>query len=263
MPNIATNEKAMYLNYKEYGEGQPLLILHGFMGSLDNWHTLASNFGKKYHVFAIDQRNHGRSPHTDEHSIALMVEDLKQFIAQHHLSKVNLLGHSMGGKVVMQFALLYPELVQTVIIVDIAPKQYKRGHDDVFEAIFSVDLNLLESRKQAEEMMLPYVQDFGTRQFLLKNLDRKEDGKYAWKMNLRTLHMDYEEIIKSIESDQPFLGKTLVIKGGKSRYILDSDRADFSHLFPNYSLETIDGAGHWVHAEAPAEFQKLVESFLC
>jgi len=260
--HCAKNFRNMKLNFKEYGQGDPLLILHGFMGSLDNWHTLATNFGKKHHVFSIDQRNHGGSPHSQEHSIPLMVADLKEFIVHHQLNKVSLIGHSMGGKVVMQFALLYPELVQTVIIVDIAPKLYKRGHDDVFEAIFGVDLANIESRKQAEQMMEPFVADFGTRQFLLKNLHRSEDGQYHWKMNLKILHRDYDEIIKSVESEVPFMGKTLVVRGGNSRYIKEEDLSDFANLFPNFELETIDGAAHWVHAEAPAKFQQVIEDFL-
>ena len=130
----------MQLNFKEKGSGKPLLILHGFMGSLDNWHTLASQFGESHHVFSIDQRKHGKSPHTESHSIALMVSDLLEFIQTRSFEKVTLLGHSMGGKVVMQFALNYPNLVEKLIIVDISPKQYHPGHDDVFKAISAVDL---------------------------------------------------------------------------------------------------------------------------
>lgn len=249
------------LNYKEYGSGKPLLIIHGFMGSLDNWHTLANQFALQHRVFTIDQRNHGKSPHTENHSIALMVADLKHFIESKDLPEVMLLGHSMGGKVVMAFALAYPHLVSKLIIVDIAPRVYKRGHDDVFEAIFSVDLASIQSRKEAESVMETYVADFGTRQFLLKNLERREDGSYAWKMNLTTLHRDYEEIVKPITSDMPYLGPTLVIKGGNSRYISSLDESDFEQLFPTYQLETIPNAGHWVHAEQPKLFFETVSEF--
>ncbi len=250
------------LHFKEYGQGEPLLILHGFMGSLDNWHSFATQFGAKYHVYNLDQRNHGKSPHREFHSIPLMVADLKQFIGENKLSKVSLIGHSMGGKVAMEFALRYPELVNKLIIVDIAPKQYIRGHDDVFKAIFAVELNKVISRKDAENRMEPFVQDFGTRQFLMKNLDRAEDGSYKWKMNLNVLHRDYEEIIRSINSDTPFLGSTLVIKGGNSRYINTEDETDFEQLFPAYQLKSIANVGHWVHAEAPKEFYEMVNKFL-
>ncbi|OYU96232.1 MAG: alpha/beta hydrolase [Bacteroidetes bacterium B1(2017)] len=250
------------LNFKEYGSGEPLIILHGFMGSLDNWHTLATKFGSNRHVFTIDQRNHGKSTHSLHHSIPLMVEDLRAFLEKKNLSNCSIIGHSMGGKVAMKFALEYPQIVQNLIIVDIAPRQYKRGHDDVFEAIFSVDFSKVESRKQAEEMMEPYISDFGTRQFLLKNLDRKEDGTYGWKMNVPVLHRDYEEIVKPIESDFPFLGNTLVIKGGNSRYINSQDETDFEQLFPACQFVSIPNAGHWVHAEAPEEFYKIVLDFI-
>lgn len=252
----------MQLHYKQYGQGQPLLILHGFMGSLDNWHTLGTQFGNSHSVFAIDQRNHGKSPHSDKHTLALMVHDVKQFIETHQLEKVSIIGHSMGGKVAMQFALDYPYLVNKLIVVDISPRQYKRGHDDVFKAIFAVELAQIESRKQAEQMMEMHVPDFGTRQFLLKNLDRREDGSYAWKMNLKILHADYEEIIKAIISETSFPNPTLVIKGGNSRYILDDDLLDFNQLFPNNTVVTIPNAGHWVHAEAPQLFFEAVNNFL-
>lgn len=252
----------MHLHHKVYGEGSPLLILHGFMGSLDNWHTLASQFGKTHKVYAIDQRNHGKSGHSSKHTLALMVSDVKLFIETHGLNKVSIIGHSMGGKVAMQFALDYPHLVDKLIVVDIAPKQYKRGHDDVFQAIFSVELSKIESRKQAEQMMEPHVPNFGTRQFLLKNLDRKEDGTYGWKMNLQTLHADYDEIIKAVISEGVFEGETLVIKGANSRYINADDELDFNKLFPQNKIVVIPQAGHWVHAEAPQLFFETVNEFL-
>lgn len=252
----------MHLHHKVYGEGSPLLILHGFMGSLDNWHTLASQFGKTHKVYAIDQRNHGKSGHSSKHTLALMVSDVKLFIETHGLNKVSIIGHSMGGKVAMQFALDYPHLVDKLIVVDIAPKQYKRGHDDVFQAIFSVELSKIESRKQAEQMMEPHVPDFGTRQFLLKNLDRKEDGTYGWKMNLQTLHADYDEIIKAVISEGVFEGETLIIKGANSRYINADDELDFNKLFPQNKIVVIPQAGHWVHAEAPQLFFETVNEFL-
>lgn len=252
----------MQLHYKQYGQGQPLLILHGFMGSLDNWHTLATQFGNSHSVFAIDQRNHGKSPHSEKHTLGLMVQDVKQFIETHQLEKVSIIGHSMGGKVAMQFALDYPYLVNKLIVVDIAPRQYKRGHDDVFKAILAVELAQIESRKHAEQMMEMYVPDFGTRQFLLKNLDRREDGSYAWKMNLQTLHADYDEIIKAVLSKGFFDGQTLIIKGVNSKYIRKEDEFDFNRLFPNNQFIEIPKAGHWVHAEAPQLFFEAVNNFL-
>ncbi len=253
----------MKLNFKKYGEGEiPLVILHGFMGSLDNWHTLATKFADFGAVITVDQRNHGKSPHTDKHSIPLMVNDLKLFLDQQNLETIYLMGHSMGGKVAMQFALEYPGMLEKLIIVDIAPRKYKRGHDDVFEAIYAIDLNAIQTRKEAELAMEKLMPDYGTRQFLLKNLDRNAEGAYLWKMNLPVLHTYYEEIIQEIGSNRKFLNPTLVIKGASSNYISDKDDSDYIQLFPNYTLIEIANAGHWVHAEQPEMFFNEVADFL-
>lgn len=252
----------MQLHYKEYGSGKPLIILHGFLGSLDNWHTLATRFGKSFRVYAIDQRNHGKTRHSTEHSIALMVADLLEFVKEHKLSSISIIGHSMGGKVAMQFALDNPALVENLIVVDIAPKQYEAGHEDVFKALFAVKLNQITSRKDAEDAMLPYLPDFGTRQFLLKNLERKMDGSFQWKMNISVLHENYEDMGHEIICKQAFLGRTLFIKGEKSDYILKSDETAIKTLFPNSTLVTIAGAGHWVHAENPDDFYATVLKFI-
>lgn len=252
----------MQLHYKEYGSGKPLIILHGFLGSLDNWHTLATRFGSSFRVFAIDQRNHGKTQHSPEHSMALMVADLFEFVKEHKLSNLSIIGHSMGGKVAMQFALDNPALVENLIVVDIAPKQYEAGHEDVFKALFAVKLNQITSRKDAEDAMLPYLPDFGTRQFLLKNLERKTDASFQWKMNLPVLHENYEDMNNEIIYNKSFLGKTLFIKGEKSEYISKLDETTIKTLFPNSTLVTIAGVGHWVHAENPDDFYETVLKFI-
>lgn len=250
------------LNYKTYGSGEVLFILHGFLGSLDNWHTLAGQFGQHMHVIAIDHRNHGKSPHTESHSISLMAEDMIQLMDQLGIESAHVLGHSMGGKVAMQLALEHPDRIKSLVVVDIAPRQYQRGHDDVFQAIFAVQTESIQSRKEAEQQMLPYLHDAGTRQFLLKNLERTESGGFEWKMNLKVLHEYYQEVIAPIESDHPYEGPVLVIRGGNSRYVRDEDRLDFVRLFPNVSIATIEGAGHWVHAEKPYELLSLIKDFV-
>ncbi|MDP1727926.1 MAG: alpha/beta fold hydrolase [Bacteroidota bacterium] len=252
----------MKLHYKEYGSGKSLIILHGFLGSLDNWHTLATRFGKSFNVFAIDQRNHGKTQHSPAHSIAFMVADLLEFVKEHKLSNISIIGHSMGGKVAMQFALEHPEIVENLIVVDIAPKHYERGHDAVFKALFAVKLNQLTSRKDAEDAMLPFLPDYGTRQFLLKNLERNADGSFQWKMNLPVLYENYEDMSREIFYNLPFLGRTLFIKGEKSAYILKSDDTMIKTLFPNSTLITIAGAGHWVHADKPDDFYETVLNFI-
>jgi pimeloyl-ACP methyl ester carboxylesterase len=254
----------MQLHVNEYGSdgGTPLLILHGFMGTADNWHTLAQQFSTNRKVLTADLRNHGRSPHSDDFSIALMASDVLELMEQHHLSTVNLLGHSMGGKVAMYLALHYPEKIDKLLVADIAPRPYHRGHDDIFEALFAVDLPTITSRKQAEEAMLPYIPDFGVRQFLMKNLSRTEDGQFYWKMNLSVLHRKYEEIIIQIEHAVPFSKPALFIRGARSNYIRDKDIPEIVRLFPNSRVVTIPQAGHWVHAEQPRAFFDAVEAFL-
>jgi esterase len=252
------------LNFKKYGEGATnLIILHGFLGSLDNWHTLATDWGKSYlTVYAIDQRNHGKSPHTDTHTIADMVDDLYNFMQQFHIDKAIILGHSMGGKVAMQFALSYPMQTEKLIVADMSPRAYKHGHDDVFNAIKSIELSRIQSRKEADEAMKPFLSDFGTRQFVLKNLERNEIGEYKWKFNLKTLYKDYENILLETHANNKYNGPVLFLKGGLSLYIREQDDVMIKKLFPHAELAIIEEAGHWLHAEKPKAFYELVLNFI-
>lgn len=250
------------LHFKHYGCGEPLIILHGFLGTLDNWHTLSTAFAKKFSVYNIDQRNHGKSFHSDQHSISLMVNDLHYFMQEHQVGSANIIGHSMGGKVAMQFALNFSGMVNRLIVADIAPRAYKPGHNEVFNAIFAVDTDTVQSRKEAEEKMLPHLPDFATRQFVLKNLERNQNGKFNWKMNIKALHKDYEEILKAVTSDNVFNKKALFLKGEKSNYITEADRQDILKLFPNTIFKEIANAGHWLHAEQPELFYTEVINFL-
>ncbi len=252
------------LNYKKYGNGNhTLIILHGFLGSLDNWHSLATEWGNSgITVYTIDQRNHGKSPHTATHTINDMVEDLFDFMHQQNINKATLLGHSMGGKVVMQFALTYPQMTETLIVADMSPRAYKHGHDDVFNAIKNVNLAAIQTRKDAEEMMKPFLGDFGTRQFVLKNLERTEAGSYQWKFNFDVLYRDYENILQLTESATAFTAPVLFLKGGLSLYIQEKDFPLIKELFPASRIETIEQAGHWLHAEKPKEVFKAVLDFI-
>lgn len=252
----------MNLNYKQFGNGTPLIILHGLFGSLDNWQTLARQFAENFSVYIIDVRNHGKSPHTSEHDYISIAEDLKEFMQQQNIDKAYFIGHSMGGKAVMQFSILYPEKVLKQVIVDIAPKKYGRGHDDIFDAIFSLNLNTLQSRNEADAQLQKLIPDFGTRQFILKNLERTEEGNYVWKFNLETLFREYENVRGGITSNKPIDVETLVVKGEKSNYITAEDEANFKTLFPKAIIASVSNAGHWVHAENPAELLTLVNRFL-
>lgn len=252
----------MDLNYKSFGSGEPLLILHGLLGSLDNWQTLAKKYAEYYTVFIIDLRNHGKSPHSEAFSYDLMVADILEFCEQNHIYNTNLLGHSMGGKVAMQFAVEHNDLVNKLIIADISPVNYPPGHDVIFEALLSVDLNKMESRSDVEEVLKQTIPEFGVRQFLMKGLTRADDNSFEWKFNLKSLWENYPKILNTFETTENFEGKTLFINGGSSKYVLTEYYTEIEKYFPNYNLETIENVGHWLHAENPKEFLEKTLNFL-
>jgi len=253
----------MILNYKKYGErGEHLIILHGLFGMLDNWHTLATRLGEKFQVWAIDQRNHGKSPHTDDISYPLLAQDLAEFYTQHNIKEANVIGHSMGGKTAMEFALRHPDNVSKLIIVDIAPKTYTgEGHYLLIQALKGLDLENIKRRNDADEALIQSIPVESTRQFLLKNLTREGD-KYVLKMNLDSLANHYDKLIGNIEAQGVFNKDTLFIKGGNSEYILDKDKPVILKIFTKAEFITIPNSGHWVHAEAPVEFYNIVMEFL-
>ncbi len=254
----------MKLNYKEFGNRHEhtLVILHGLLGSLDNWQSLAKRFSTQYHVITVDQRNHGKSPHHPSMSYEILAHDLLEFLDDLKLDSVVLLGHSMGGKVCMQFALHHPGRVEKMIIVDVAPKAYARGHDHIFAALFAVDLEKINARNDARNMMKKYIPQEAVMQFLLKNLKRSSKGTWSWKANITILHQFYNEISGPIQCDWPFNNPVLFIKGALSNYISDEDEANIANIFPKSTLISIPNTGHWVHAEAPDEVFKLVSQFI-
>lgn len=252
----------MKLFYQLYGSGKPLIVLHGLLGTLDNWHTVSTRLGTTRAVYAIDARNHGRSPHADAFNYDLMTEDLREFAEEHNLGPTAVMGHSMGGKTAMFFALRYPERVEKLIIVDIAPRQTPPGHDSILSALNRLDLSLYSKRSEVDAALAPYLPDPSVRLFLLKNLSRGDGGSFAWKMNLRAITEHYDEVNVGVMYKGKFEGPALFVRGGQSDYIRASDEPMIRQLFPNARIETIERAGHWVHADAPDEFTALVESFL-
>lgn len=254
----------MELKYRAYGQGQPLIILHGLFGQSDNWNTLAKRFADNdFRVFTIDQRNHGLSPHSSVWDYQSMAEDLNEFIEVHQLHQPIIIGHSMGGKTVMFFELLFPHIAKQLVIVDIAPKAYKPHHDAVLQALNAVDFNLITTRKEAEAVLNEYITDFGTKQFLLKNIYWKDDEskQMAWRFNLETITKEYNNISVEIP-DGTSDTDTLFIRGEKSNYILDSDIDLIKQHFSHYQLKTITNSGHWVHAEQPDAFLNCVMEFI-
>ena len=251
----------MSLHYKSFGEGKPLIILHGFLGSLDNWQSIAKELAANYQVFILDVRNHGKSFHDNKHDYPSMEEDIYYFINHLGLSEVTLLGHSMGGKIAMAFALKYPLLVSNLIVVDIAPKIYQPGHEDILHALSKVNPKELKSRQEAVEIISTYIYDPSVVQFLLKNLDRLGDGSFGWKINLPVLIDQYKDML-DFPSKGLFEGPTLFLKGEKSDYILPSDKPIIHQYFPKAKIVSIKNAGHWVHAENPVDFISETSIFL-
>lgn len=254
----------MKLAYREFGEGQPLLILHGLFGQSDNWNTLAKQFGEQgFHVLTVDQRNHGLSPHSDVWNYEVMADDLKELIDDHQLENPILLGHSMGGKTLMFFEWKFPAVADKIIIADISPRAYEPHHNEVLKALHAVDFSVIKTRKEAEAKLNEYIKDFGTKQFLLKNIYWKDSDNSVmdWRFNLKVISQNYESIGISAPV---FKSKTpcLIIRGCRSNYISEKDLTDFNERFSNNKIETIQDAGHWVHAEKPKEFFEAVIKFI-
>ncbi|HAR19576.1 MAG TPA: alpha/beta hydrolase [Cytophagales bacterium] len=251
----------MQLFFRELGQGNPLIILHGLFGSCDNWLTVSKPLAENFKVFLVDQRNHGRSPHDTIHTYESMAEDLLEFFSAHKIENPIVLGHSMGGKTAMFLALHYPEVLQKLVVVDIAPCYYAPHHQAVISALQAVNLDTLSSREQADKIMTGFLPDLATRQFLLKNLYRNDSGGFAWRMNLYGIVNQIENIGEESHG-KTFLKPTLFIKGQNSTYIQEKDHKQMFELFPNAQLRTLKGAGHWVQAEKPKEFVEEVLGFL-
>ncbi|WP_406845211.1 alpha/beta fold hydrolase [Flavobacterium soyae] len=245
------------------GEGKPFIIMHGFLGMSDNWKTLAGQYVEAgFQVHILDLRNHGRSFHSNEWSYEAMVQDVYEYCQANQLTKIDILGHSMGGKVAMLFAATHSDLVDKLIVADIAPKFYKQHHQDILAGLNAVDFSVKPSRNDVEAIVAQYVSDFGTRQFLLKNLYWKEPGQLAFRFNLEVFNNNLDAIGKPLAENLVFNKPTLFIRGGESGYILDTDLDEIRKQFPNFKLETIPGAGHWLHAENPKMFFELTTEFL-
>ena len=252
----------MHLNFQVQGEGFPLLIIHGFLGSSDNWRTPRKRLGDSYKVYSLDLRNHGDSPHSDIMNYPIMAEDLLEFVDEHNIFEAHLLGHSMGGKVAMQFATAYPERVKKLIVVDIATKAYSPSHPPLLVALRNIYLQAFQSFGQIDAALASSIRDAGVRQFLLKNLARDPNKRFHWKIDLDAIIKNYDELTKSIVVKHRFDKRTCFIRGGRSNYIQDEDLPFIKKMFPQAEIVTISSAGHWVHADAPEEFLKIVTDFL-
>ncbi|MBL7812753.1 MAG: alpha/beta fold hydrolase [Bacteroidetes bacterium] len=251
------------VHFRQYGtEGPPLYILHGVFGMLDNWHYAAGILGRHHRVITFDARNHGRSFHHPDCSYEAMAADLCRLMEHLGDNEATILGHSMGGKTAMIFADLYPQRIQRLICVDIAPKRYPPGHADYFKAFETLPFHSMKSRREAEDAFLPFAPDMGVRQFLLKNLEPLPEGGYKPKLNLQALKTYYDEIIGELHFSSVLEKPSLWITGDKSAYVKEEDKPGIRNHFPLTQFIVIPQAGHWVHADNPPAFIAAVESFL-
>ncbi len=250
----------MTLNYKVFGSGEPVIILHGLFGMLDNWQTFAKKLAEEYQVYIIDQRNHGKSPHTDAFSYKLMSSDLHGFISEHEIESPHIIGHSMGGKTVMQYAADYPDSARSITIVDMAPKTYRGSHEEIFEAVLSMDLASLEKRRDADQHLALSIGNIGVRQFLLKNLSRSSEG-FKWKANFQSLYNHYEAILGNVELGHALGTPALFVYSDHSGYLVQDDIEMVSSIFTAGTFIEMK-AGHWIHAEKPMELMEFVKEHI-
>jgi pimeloyl-ACP methyl ester carboxylesterase len=253
----------MLLHSNIIGEGTPLVILHGFLGMGDNWKTLAKQFsGEGFQVHLVDQRNHGRSFHHNDFDYEILAEDLKNYCNFHSLENIVLLGHSMGGKTAMLFAAQFPQLIKKLIVADIAPRYYPIHHDTILAGLSALDFESIKTRKEADKILSQYVSDFGTRQFLLKNLYWVDKGRLGLRVNLPVLKENVAEVGEALPINYSFEGDALFLRGDKSEYIGLNDERQINMQFPNAEIKTVTNAGHWLHAENPKEFFGITLQFI-
>jgi pimeloyl-ACP methyl ester carboxylesterase len=250
------------LHSKIQGKGQSLLILHGYFGMGDNWKSQANKLSEHFEVHTIDQRNHGRSFHSDEFDYELLVEDLHVYIEHHKLSDVVLLGHSMGGKTAMLFAVTYPEMVKSLLVADISPRNYPPHHHEILEALNAVDFSKITLRTEVDEVLKQYINEEGVRQFLLKNVYRKTKIQLDFRFNLESLTDNNNEVGEPLPAFSEYDGPTLFLRGGNSGYISSDDEGLIGAHFQNSKIVTVKNAGHWLHAENPTDFLSEVLHFL-
>jgi esterase len=250
------------LHFKEAGRGRPVILLHGLLGSADNWHHVSLRLAERWHVIAVDQRNHGQSPHTAEMDYPLMAGDLDHFMAVRGLETARVIGHSMGAKTAMQLALDYPARVEKLVVGDMAPRAYAPVFGRILAALQALDLTAFSSRPQLEAALAPAIPDLVLRRFLLKNLGRAASGELQWKNNLRGLADNYPRLCAAVAGPGPFRKPVLLLRGGRSDYVGQADEPLIRDLFPQVEIRTMPAAGHWLHADCLDEFVALVGEFL-
>ena len=264
----------MKLFCRKYGDGPPLVILHGLYGSSDNWVTIAKKLGNSFTVYLPDQRNHGQSPHSQIHDYDSMRDDLFELAGDLNLKKFFLAGHSMGGKTAISFALKWPEMLNGLLIADISPFTNETGrqsiyiqHFTILNAILSFDLDKISTRREAGNVLLEKIPSEKVRELILKNLQRTTDNNFAWKLNAQSILKNLDKIMEGVERQTDFSQQiigfpVIFLKGGDSDYIPAVDFRDIRNVFPAAEIIEIPGAGHWIHVDKPAEVVKNLKNLL-
>jgi len=255
----------MQLHHRTLGQGQPLILLHGLFGSADNWGTVAKHFSKNFQVISVDLRNHGRSPHSESQSYTDMADDLLELCDALSLDRIHLLGHSLGGKVAMQFATSFPNRMGKLIVVDIAMRAYADAHTHLIDAMMAVDLTALQSRSEVDKALSTSIPQVMVRQFLLMNLiksgiNQSESG-LAWRINLAALKTNYPSLQQAVCENARYEKSCLFIRGERSDYVQDADIEQIKTHFTNAQFASLP-TGHWVHAEQAQAFIEVVDNFL-
>jgi pimeloyl-ACP methyl ester carboxylesterase len=250
----------MQLHYQTLGQGQPLILLHGLFGASNNWGTVAKHFSQHYQVICVDLRNHGSSPHSASQSYANMADDLLELFDALSLERIHLLGHSLGGKVAMQFATHHPDRVEKLIVVDMAMRAYADAHTHLIDAMMAIDLTTLQSRHEVDNILSNSIPQAMVRQFLLMNLI-KSDSSLAWRINLAALKTNYPGLQQAVCENAHYEKSCLFIHGEHSDYVQDADIEHIKTNFINAQFASLP-TGHWVHAELPQAFIEAVGNFL-
>ncbi|MEI7895418.1 MAG: alpha/beta fold hydrolase [bacterium] len=254
----------MKLFFRNFGSGQPVVILHGLFGLSDNWVTFARQLGEHYAVYVPDLRNHGQSPHSMVFDFSSLENDITELVEEIGSDRIFLIGHSLGGKTAMFFALHHPEIVRKLVIVDISLRKSPPDseHQLLLNAMMDVDFSEANSRSDVEKQLQQTVKSQKLRQFLMKNVYWRDRHSLDWRLNLRAINENLMSVFEGVDVSGSYPGPALFIRGGLSDYVRDSDLDDLKMKFPGSELETIANASHWVHADAPGEFYSLVKNFL-
>jgi pimeloyl-ACP methyl ester carboxylesterase len=252
----------MQLHFTSLGAGEPLIVLHGLLGSHQNLLPASRKFAEHFQVFALDQRNHGHSPHHDQMSYELMADDVVRFMDAHQLAAAHVLGHSMGGKTAMHLALHHPARVNKLVVADMSPRAYGPRFAKLLHALRELQPERFKTRQEGDQALAASIPEESLRQFLLKNLVPAEPGGYRWRIHLESIATNYDHLRGAVHSAIPFTGEALFVLGGNSDYVGDADKAEARRLFPSAEFTSIAGAGHWVHVEKPMEFAAIVCNFL-